>query len=385
MNRIYLSPPHLGDDEARLVAEAFASNWIAPLGPQVEAFEREVGERTGGLHAVALSSGTAAIHLALRLLGVGPGDEVICPTLTFCASANPILYEGGRPIFLDVEARSWNLDPELLAEELRAGAARGRLPRAVIAVDLYGRCADYDRLAAVCEEYGVPLIEDAAEALGASYHGRPAGGFGRCGVFSFNGNKIITTSGGGMLVSRDAELIRRARHLASQARDPAPCYQHSEIGYNYRMSNVLAAIGRGQLRVLDEHIAARRRHHFAYRAALGNLPGLGWMPEDAHPRSEPNHWMTCVRIDPAAFGATNEEVRLALEVEEIESRPAWKPLHLQPVFRELGCRVRGGAVAERIFATGLCLPSGSSLTAADLDRICRIIRGARRVARFSLP
>ncbi len=371
MKPIYLSPPHLEGEEARFVAEAFASNWIAPLGPQVDAFEKEVGERLGGLHALALSSGTAAIHLALRLLGIGPGDEVLCPTLTFCASANPIVYEGATPVFIDSEEKSWNLDPALLAEELEECASRGKLPRALVCVDLYGQCADYDRILPICAEYGVPVIEDAAEALGAVRHGKAAGQFGSCGVFSFNGNKIITTSGGGMLVSGDASLIRRARHLAAQARDPQPYYQHSVIGYNYRMSNVLAAIGRGQLRVLDRHIGARKRNFRAYQAALAELPGIGWIPWDCN--GEPNYWMSCITIDPEAFGASREDVRLALEAERMESRPAWKPLHLQPVFA--GCRVRGGAVAEKIFARGLCLPSGSSLADAELDEICRVVRG----------
>lgn len=374
MKQIYLSPPHLGCAEAELVAEAFASNWIAPLGPHVDAFEQEIGVRTGGLHSVALSSGTAAIHLALRILGIGPGDEVLCSTLTFCASANPIVYEGAQPVFIDSEKESWNIDPELLAEELRECASKGKLPRAVVVVDLYGQCADYDRILEICAHHEVPVIEDAAEALGAVYKGQPAGQFGSCGIFSFNGNKIITASGGGMLVSRDESFICQARHLASQARDPAPYYQHSSIGYNYRMSNVLAAIGRGQLRILDKHIAARKRNFFAYKAALRELPGIGWMPRRGD--GESNYWMTCVTIDQEMFGASCEEVRRELEANGIESRPAWKPLHLQPVFA--GCRRRGGAVAESIFAQGLCLPSGSALSDGDLERICSVIRGMCR-------
>lgn len=374
MKRIYLSPPHLGCAEAELVAEAFASNWIAPLGPHVDAFEQEIGARTGGLHAVALSSGTAAIHLALRILGIGPGDEVLCSTLTFCASANPIVYEGAQPVFIDSEKESWNIDPELLAEELRECASKGKLPRAVVVVDLYGQCADYDRILEICAHHEVPVIEDAAEALGAVYKGQPAGQFGSCGIFSFNGNKIITASGGGMLVSRDESFICQARHLASQARDPAPYYQHSSIGYNYRMSNVLAAIGRGQLRILEKHIAARKRNFLAYKAALQELPGIGWMPGRGD--GEPNYWMTCITIDQEMFGASCEEVRRELEANGIESRRAWKPLHLQPVFA--GCRRRGGAVAESIFAQGLCLPSGSALSDGDLERICSVIRGMCR-------
>lgn len=370
MSRIYLSPPHMGEDELELVQEAFATNWIAPLGPHVDAFETEFAAVVGVPHCAALSSGTAALHLALRLLGVRPGDEVLCSTLTFSASANPILYEGGRPVFLDCERSTWNMDPNLLADELRACAARGRLPRAVVVVDLYGQCADYDRLLPICAEYDVPVIADAAESLGAEYRGRPAGSFGKIGVFSFNGNKIITTSGGGMLVARDAALVERARFLATQARDPAPHYQHSELGFNYRLSNVLAAIGRGQLRVLRERIAARRRNFEFYREALGSLPGLEFMPHADYGR--PNHWLTCITIAPEYFGATREDVRLALETEDIEARPVWKPLHLQPVFAD--CRVRGGSVAEDLFVHGLCLPSGSSLTTGDLERICAIVR-----------
>ena len=370
MKRIYLSPPHIGADELVLVQEAFASNWVAPLGPHVDAFEREVAAYVGIGHAAALSSGTAALHLALRLLEIQPGDEVLCSTLTFSASANPILYEGGRPVFIDAERSTWNMDPELLRDELQVCAARGRLPRAVIVVDLYGQCADYDRILPICAARGVPVIADAAEALGATYRGQMAGTFGLMGVFSFNGNKIITTSGGGMLVSDDAELVARARFLATQARDPAPHYQHSALGFNYRLSNVLAAIGRGQLRVLPERIAARRRNFEYYRETLGGLPGVTFMPHAACGR--PNYWLTCITIRPEAFGATREDVRRALEAENIEARPVWKPLHLQPVFA--GCRVRGGAVAEDIFTSGLCLPSGSSLTMEDLQRICGIIR-----------
>jgi pyridoxal phosphate-dependent aminotransferase EpsN len=360
----------MGGEELRLVTEAFATNWIAPLGPHVDAFERELAAFAGVAHAAALSSGTAAIHLALRLLGVGREDEVICSSFTFSASANPIAYEGAAPVFIDSETASWNMDPALLREELAACAARGKLPRAVIVVDLYGQSADYEPIAAACAEYEVPLVQDSAEALGATYRGKKVGSQGQCAVFSFNGNKIITTSGGGMLVSDDARLIDRARFLATQARDPAPHYQHSAIGFNYRMSNVLAGIGRGQLRALPERIAARRRHRESYVSALGGLPGLTFNP--LAPHGEANHWLTCVLIDPAEFGATREDVRLALEAVNIESRPLWKPLHLQPVFA--GARFRGGAVSAGLFERGLCLPSGSSLTEADLARICEVVR-----------
>ena len=372
--RIYLSPPHMSGEELELVKEAFASNWIAPLGPHVDGFENDIAQFTGVAHAAALSSGTAAIHLALRLLGMQPGDEVLCPTFTFSASANPIAYEGGHPVFIDSEPRSWNLDPALLAEELAACAARGKLPRAVIVVDLYGQCADYDPIVETCARYDVPIIQDSAEALGASHRGRKAGAQGRLGVFSFNGNKIITTSGGGMLVSEDARLIEGARFLATQARDPAPHYQHSQIGFNYRMSNVLAGIGRGQLQALPSRVAARRKNFQLYKDALGGLPGVEFMPIADH--GEPNGWLTCITIDPAKFGATREDVRLALEAANIESRPVWKPLHLQPVFA--GCRVRGGEFAASLFTRGLCLPSGSSLGEDDRARVCRLVLETHR-------
>lgn len=370
MARIYLSPPHLSGEERRLIEDALASNWIAPLGPHVDAFERELAEMVQVPHVAALSSGTAALHLALRLAGVGPGDEVICPTLTFVATASPITYLGARPIFLDVSPKTWTLDPGLLEDELAERARTGKLPAAVIAVDLYGQCADYDALSAVCDRYGVPLIEDAAEALGATYHGRPAGSFGQAAVFSFNGNKILTTSGGGALVSNDPGWIEKARFLATQARDPAPHYQHSEIGYNYRLSNLLAAVGRGQLRVLADRVAARRRVFERYRQRLEQVPGTCFMPEAPDGRS--TRWLTVVVLDRARFGATPDDVRRALEAVDIESRPLWKPLHLQPVFE--GCRRRGGAVAEALFRDGLCLPSGSALTEEQQEGICEVIR-----------
>jgi pyridoxal phosphate-dependent aminotransferase EpsN len=373
MSRIHLSPPHMGVEERKLFGEAFDSNWIAPLGPHVDAFEREVAERTGVAHAAALSSGTAAIHLALRVLGVGPGDEVIAPTLTFSATINPILYQGARPVFLDSNRETWNLDPALLAEELEARGRRGRLPKAVIAVDLYGQAADYEPILAACERWGVPLVEDAAEALGATYAGRAAGSFGALGIFSFNGNKIITTSGGGMLLSNRREWIERARFLATQARDPAPWYQHSELGFNYRLSNLLAAVGRGQLRVLDQRVARRREINALYRRALGGLPGLSFMPEAEYGVS--NGWLSVVTIDPLEFGVDREAVRLRLERGEIESRPVWKPMHLQPVFA--GYPARGGAVATELFERGLCLPSGSSMTDQDVVRVAAEVRASR--------
>lgn len=374
MKRIYLSPPHMGTRELQLVNEAFESNWIAPLGPQVDAFEKEVAAAAGVKHAAALSSGTAAIHLALLMLGVGPGDRVLCSTFTFVASANPIVYLGAEPVFIDARACDWNLDPELVRQELEESAAHGNLPKALVAVDLYGQCADYDEIERICAEYGVPVIEDAAEALGATYKNRPAGNFGTMAVFSFNGNKIITTSGGGMLVSDNEEYIARARHLATQAREQAAHYEHTVIGYNYRMSNVLAAIGRGQLAQLPERVAARRGNREYYEKALDDLPGIGFAPLAAG--GEANCWLTCITIDAEAFGRSAEDIRSALEQENIESRPLWKPLHLQPVFAH--CKYRGGSVAEDLFGVGICLPSGSSLAEEELSHVCSTIRKTHR-------
>jgi len=369
--RVYLSPPDIGPDEQAFVAEAFASNWIAPLGPQVDAFEREFAHCVGAAHAVALSSGTAALHLALRLLGVVAGDEVFCSTLTFVASANPIVYEGGTPVFLDCERESWNLDPNVLADALRERSRAGKKPKALVLAHLYGQSANLDPIADLCAKYGVTLIEDAAEALGATYHGQPVGTRGFSGIFSFNGNKIITTSGGGMLVTNDGELAQRVRFLATQARDPAPHYEHSQLGFNYRLSNVLAAIGRGQLRHLAEKVARRRAHFDFYQKTLGDLPGVQFMPEAQWGRA--NRWLTCLTIDPVIAGTDREKARLALEQENIEARPVWKPLHLQPLYAR--APRFGGAVAEDLFAKGLCLPSGSNLADADRARVAAVVRG----------
>jgi len=360
----------MGEHERLLLLEAFDSNWIAPLGPHVDAFEREMCEYLGVRHAAALSSGTAALHLALLMLGVGRGDEVVTSTLTFSATANAATYCKATPVLIDSSPQSWNLDPTLLAEELEACAARGKLPAAVIPVDLYGQCADYDPIREACRRFEVPIIEDAAEALGASYKGRHAGTFGEMAVLSFNGNKIITTSGGGMLLSDNKEWIERARYLATQARDPAPHYQHSTVGYNYRMSNLLAAVGRGQLRVLDQRVAARRANNAFYREALSDVPGIAFMPEAPYGRS--NCWLTCILVEADAFGASREDIRLHLEAHNIEARPVWKPMHLQPVFKD--CRTRGGDVAARLFDFGLCLPSGSSLTAAQRQQVAELVR-----------
>ncbi|MEG3971441.1 DegT/DnrJ/EryC1/StrS family aminotransferase [Microcoleus sp. T2B6] len=367
--QILLSTPHMGSLEQEFVKEAFDTNWIAPVGPHVDAFEQEFCEVVGAKHAAAVSSGTAALHLALQLIGVGSGDEVFCSTLTFIATASPITYLGAKPVFIDSDRTSWNMNPELLRSALDKRAKTGKLPKAVVIVHLYGQSCDIDPILEACNTYEIPLIEDAAESLGATYKNRSPGSVGKIGIFSFNGNKIITTSGGGMLVSDDQKLVEKARFLATQARDPAPHYQHSEIGYNYRLSNVLAGIGRGQLRVLEERVQARRRNFDFYKQALGNLPGIEFMPEAAFGRA--TRWLTCLTIDPAAFGADREQVRLALAQEKIEARPVWKPLHLQPVFAD--CECMGGAVAEELFEYGLCLPSGSNLTDEDLERVTSAI------------
>ena len=374
MSRIFLSPPEVGDEERAMLLDAFDSNWIAPLGPHVDAFEHEVAERIGVGQAVALSSGTAALHLALLLVGVGPGDEVLVPSFTFVATAGPVCQLGARPVFVDCSPDTWNIDPDLVADELATRARLGRLPRALVTVDLYGQSADYDPLLAACERHAVPLVEDAAEAIGATYRGGATGTFGDAAVFSFNGNKIITTSGGGMLVTDSADLADRARHLATQARDPAPHYEHSTLGFNYRLSNLLAALGRAQLRGLQSRIDRRRRIHATYRAGLADLPGISFMPVADY--GEPNYWLTCIQVDPGAFGADREAIRLALEAADIESRPTWKPLHLQPVFA--GAPVVGGPVAAGIFERGLCLPTGSALTDAELARIVGIVHDVRR-------
>ena len=370
MKRIHLSSPHMGEFEQSFVEEAFATNWIAPLGPHVDAFEKEFCQLTGAQYAAALSSGTAALHLALILAGVGPGDEVLVSTFTFSASVNPIVYLGATPVFIDSEERSWNMDPNLLEETLARKARAGKLPKAVIVVHLYGQSADMEAIVAICERYGVTLIEDAAEALGATCKGRTPGTLGRMGIYSFNGNKIITTSGGGMLVSNDKALIDHARKLATQARDAAPHYQHSEIGYNYRLSNVLAGIGRGQLRVLEDRVQARRRNFEFYSKHLGALPGIHFMPEASWGRH--TRWLTTLTICPTRFGVDREVVRTNLEKQSIEARPLWKPMHLQPIFARY--EYVGSGIAAGLFANGLCLPSGSNLTSDDLNRVVAVIK-----------
>lgn len=370
--RIFLSPPDVGEVERKLLLDAFDSNWIAPLGPHVDAFEAELAAYLDDeVSAVALASGTAALHLALLDLGVGAGDEVVTSTLTFAATANAITYVGATPLFVDVDPLTWQLDPDLVAEAVRDRAAAGRPPAAVVTVDLYGICADHAPIRAMCDEYGIPVVEDAAEALGSRSDGRPAGTFGDVGVFSFNGNKIITTSGGGMLVTRDGAQADRIRHRASQARDPAPHYEHSTIGFNYRLSNLLAAVGRGQLMSLDAKVARRREINARYRDLLGDLPGITFLTEPDGQRW--NSWLTCVTIDPAAFGASTDDVRGALAREGIEARPVWKPMHLQPVFA--GAPRLDAGTSARLFAQGLCLPSGSALADAEVAEVAEVVRG----------
>jgi dTDP-4-amino-4,6-dideoxygalactose transaminase len=369
-SRIYLSPPDLNGRELAMLGEAVASGWIAPLGPHVDAFEAELCRRVDMPHAVALSSGTAALHLALLVLGVGRGDTVWTSTLTFAATANAIAYTGAAPVFIDSDRVSWNLDPGLFAEELDRAAREGTLPKAVIGVDLYGQCADWDPIVVACRRHGVAIIEDAAEALGASYRGRPAGSLGDLSILSFNGNKIITTSGGGMLLSTRKAWIDRARHLATQAREPVRHYEHREVGYNYRLSNLLAAVGRAQLTDLDRRVEARRAIQARYRAALGDLPGWSFMPEAGFGRA--TFWLTCATIDARAAGATRDQVLDRLALIDVEARPVWKPLHLQPAFAT--ARVLGGSIADALFRDGLCLPSGSSLTHAEQDRVIDAVR-----------
>lgn len=364
-HRIFLSPPDLDGDERELLLDALESNWIAPLGPHVDAFEAEVAAEVDRKHAVALSSGTAALHLALVALGVGPGDEVLVPTLTFVATANAVTYTGATPVFVDVDRDSWNLDVGIVADELARRARRGDdQPAAILAVDLYGRCADYTALLPLAEQYGVPVIADAAESLGAEHADRPAGSFGRAAAFSFNGNKIITTSGGGMLVTDDRALADHVRHLATQAREPVAHYEHREIGFNYRLSNLLAAVGRGQLRRLGAKAVRKREINARYRATLAHVPGVSFAPRLAGDRS--TFWLTTLMIEGPP--QRRDAIITALEASGIEARPLWKPMHLQPVFTD--ARMLGGTVAEHLFDVGLCLPSGSALSDADVDEVC---------------
>lgn len=373
--RIYLSPPHLTGGEEQNLSDALASNWVAPLGPHVTAFEQEFAEVVGARFACSLSSGTAAIHLGLITSGVQAGDEVLVSTLTFSASVNPIRYIGATPVFVDSERASWNMDPELVRRAVVKRARLGRLPKAILVVHLYGQTADLAPICEICTEYGIPLIEDAAESLGATYQGTPPGTFGRAGAFSFNGNKMITTSGGGMLVSDDEALIEEARHLATQARDSAPHYQHSRIGFNYRLSNLLAGVGRAQLAALPQRVSARRAIYEQYVEGLSDLPGLTFMPEA--PWGTHCRWLTTLLIEPDTFGVKPLQIIEALSAENIEARPVWKPMHLQPVFAEF--ESVGGEVASDIFRKGLCLPSGSALTSDDVSRVIQVLRAIRHL------
>jgi dTDP-4-amino-4,6-dideoxygalactose transaminase len=377
--RIWLSSPHLGDEETAFVDDAFKTNWIAPLGPHVDGFERELAAHVAVGHGAAVSSGTAAIHLALLLLGVQPGDTVFCSSLTFVGSCNPILYCGARPAFIDCDRDTWNMSPAALERALAWAKGEGRLPRCVIVVNLYGQSADMDAILPLCERYGVPVLEDAAESLGALYKGKASGSFGAIGVYSFNGNKIITTSGGGMLVAHDEALVERARKLATQAREPAAHYQHVEVGFNYRMSNVLAGIGRGQLRVLEERVRQRRQVFETYRDALADQPQVEWMPEPAGCRS--TRWLTCFTLAGADAQTRRDMVLRSLERHSIEARPVWKPMHQQPLFRDAPYFPdSAGDVSASLFEAGICLPSGSNLTAGQQARVIEQLRRALALA-----
>lgn len=373
-SKIWLSSPHMGELELEYVKEAFATNWIAPLGPNVDAFEKDLEAFLGnGSHVAALSSGTAAIHLALVILGVKAGDEVICQSMTFSASANPIVYQGASPIFIDSEESTWNMSPELLEKAILDRIKLGKKPKAIIVVHLYGMPAQIDKIAAIAETYQIPMIEDAAEALGSSYKGQQLGTFGDLGILSFNGNKIITTSGGGALVSKNNDYIKKARFLSTQALDPAPHYQHSQIGFNYRMSNVCAGIGRGQMKVLPDRIAKRRENFEFYRDTFTNLYSIKFLEEpDADYFS--NHWLSTMLVGDGPV--SREDIRLALVAENIDSRPLWKPMHLQPVFENYPHY--GNGISDLIFAKGLCLPSGSNLSDEELERVATTIKNVFR-------
>ncbi len=374
-SRINLSLATMGGEELAFIQEAFETNWIAPLGPNVSGFEADLEKYLGGEKPVAaLSSGTAALHLALIQLGVGPGDEVICQSFTFAASANPIVYLGAKPVFVDSEPDTWNMCPRLMEAAIKDRIDKtGNKPKAIIGVDLYGMPAQWDAITAIVERYEIPLIEDAAEALGSSLNGRMCGTFGRFGILSFNGNKIITTSGGGALVCPDADSKQKTVFLATQARDPAPHYEHSQIGYNYRLSNVCAGIGRGQMRALPGFIARRRAIHALYTELLANVPGIRVLQARSS-QHESNYWLTTILVDPAGAGRTREDLRLALEAANIEARPLWKPMHRQPVFAD--APFYGNGASERLFEQGLCLPSGAGLTDAEIERVTNVIKGS---------
>lgn len=379
-NRIWLSLAHMGGREQEYIKEAFDTNWVVPLGPNVDAFEKSLSDyltlnsqlSTLNLHVVALSSGTAAIHLGLILLGIQPGDEVICQSFTFAASANPIAYLEAIPVFVDSEKDTWNMDPVLLEEAIKDRLRKtGKLPKAIIPVHLYGMPAKMDEIMTIANRYGIPVLEDAAEALGSELNGQKCGTFGKLAILSFNGNKMITTSGGGALVCRTEEEAKKVKFYATQARDNAPHYQHSKIGYNYRMSNICAGIGRGQMHILDEHIARRREIHAIYTDLLKDIVGVTVMQNPGN-SYQANFWLTCILVDPEQAGKTREDIRLAMDAANIETRPLWKPLHLQPVFEQ--SPFYGNGTSERLFDIGLCLPSGPTLTNEDIWRVVEVIR-----------
>ena len=370
MSRLHLSPPDIRKEDYAALDTVLASNWVAPVGPHLKLFEETLAKQVGRTHALAVNSGTAALHLALMALNIQPGDHVICPTFTFAASANPIRYCGANPIFVDSEPETWNIDPELLKSALEASAASGNLPKAVIVVHLYGQCANMHPIETICRDYDIPIIEDAAEALGAHYEGRPAGGMGALSFISFNGNKIVTSSGGGMLLTNNSKWIEQARFLATQAKEPSIHYEHTEVGYNYRLSNLLAGLGLSQLADLNRRIAIRREHFEFYREALADLPGITFMPIK-NPDSV-NYWLTCLTVDGSFSGTSRDQIIRALADADIEARPLWKPLHQQPVFKEH--TIIGGSYAEGLFATGLCLPSGSSMQPEERSRVAEIVR-----------
>tara|TARA_R110002050_G_scaffold204327_4_gene339804 strand:- start:733 stop:1911 length:1179 start_codon:yes stop_codon:yes gene_type:complete len=369
--KIWLSSPHMGGEELENVKEAFAENWVAPAGPAIHEFEAALAGYFNVNGAAALSSGTGALHLALINVGVKRGDEVICQSMTFAASANPITYLGAKPIFVDSEKDTWNIDPEIVREVIIKKIASGKKPKAILVVHLYGMPAKMTELENISMEFDIPIIEDAAEAAGSTYLGKKCGSFGWLGVISFNGNKIITTSGGGALLSNDWHSISQAKFLATQAKDNAPHYQHSHIGYNYRLSNICAAIGIGQMKVLDKRVEQRRANHAFYLENLSDLPGIKFLKEPEGHFS--NRWLTAITVEPSlSNGVTRERIRLTLDAENIESRPLWKPLHLQPVFKY--AEYYGTGVSEELFQKGLCLPSGSNLSQADLHRIVKVVR-----------
>jgi len=371
--RIWLSLAHMGGEEQRFIQEAFDTNWVVPMGPNVDAFEKELADYVGGnIHVAALSAGTAALHLGLVILGVQAGDEVLCQSFTFSASANPIVYQGATPVFIDSEKDTWNMSPEHLERAIKDRISKGKRPKAIIPVHLYGMPAKMDEILAISQKYQIPVLEDAAEALGSKYKGKHCGALGEMAVLSFNGNKIITTSGGGALVSKSGEFIKTARFLATQARDAAPHYQHSHIGYNYRMSNVVAGIGRGQMLVLPKRVEQRRANNNFYREQLANIESISFQTE---PNKDffSNYWLTSILIDPSKSGGkTREDIRLALDAANIESRPLWKPMHLQPIFKD--SPFYGDDASENLFDNGLCLPSGSSLAEEDLQRVVDVIK-----------